>query len=116
MNTKKFSGRPRTSKPESYHHLKNVEIEYDNGRVATHVTAIMREGDDGKMYAAFSECSSRDQFCYRTGRSIARRKWFNGDRVEIPSRKFEDVFSAGGYSAWVKPAAVAGDIFCADCA
>lgn len=91
------SGRIRTSKPERYHHFRDADVEHDNGRVAAHVTAFVREGDDGQMYASFAECDSRDQFNRKRGRTIARRKWFQKNYTPVNSTKFEEVFCAGGY-------------------
>lgn len=95
---KKFTGRVRTSKPERYHHLRNVEIEYDNGRTVTNVTAFIRQDDSGQWCASFAECDSRDHFDRRRGRCVARRKWFQGNRVLVKSPEFDTVFRAGEYN------------------
>lgn len=61
---------------ERYYHFRNVEMDYDNGREVRDVTAFVRKDHDDKYYVAYAECDARDGFCRRTGRTVARRKWF----------------------------------------
>lgn len=97
--------RRRTTKPERYHHLRDIELQYQNGREVAHVTAFIREDNEGKLCASFAECDARDQFDRKRGRVVARRKWFNNDRVPVASANFSDVFTAGGYGDEIKVAA-----------
>lgn len=99
-NVKQNTGRIRTSKPERYHHLRYSEgstLEFDNGRKVANVTAFIREGNDGKLYAAFAECDARDPFNRKRGRTVSRRKWFLSKRIPVDSADFDTVFVAGGY-------------------
>lgn len=62
---------------ERFFHFKDVDLELPNGRIIRNVTCFTRKDKtDGKYYASFAECDDRDQFCKRTGRTVARRKWF----------------------------------------
>lgn len=90
-NANPNTGRIRTSKPERYHHLRYGEgstLEFDNGRKVVNVTAFIREGNDGKLYAALA--ASVDD-------TVSRRKWFLSKRIPVDSADFDTVFVAGGY-------------------
>jgi hypothetical protein len=65
---------------ERFVHLRNCNNSYPNGRMVDNVTAFIRT-IDGVDYVSFAETDIRDQFCRKTGRVVARRKWFNGKRV-----------------------------------
>jgi hypothetical protein len=67
---------------ERFVHLRNKFIETGSGRHVRNVTAFVRT-IDGVEYVSFAECDERDQFCRRTGRVIARRKWFQGKRTRL---------------------------------
>lgn len=68
---------------ERFVHLRklNIEIQSTVPRLVNNVTAFIRTDKDGQTYVSFAECDARDQFCRRTGRTIARRKWFQKNRV-----------------------------------
>ena len=72
---------------ERFVHLRNLPypgegVGLKGDRTVTNVTAFVRN-IDGTEYVSFAECDSRDQFCRRTGRVIARRKWFNEKRTPL---------------------------------
>ena len=68
---------PDREADERFFHFKNVDLELDNGRSVGNVTCFVRKDKkDGQYYASFAECDMRDQFNKRTGRTVARRKWF----------------------------------------
>lgn len=58
-------------------------------RNISHVTAFIRT-KDGVDYVSFAECDARDQFNRRRGRTIARRKWFDGKRVVLQDSQVWD--------------------------
>lgn len=71
---------------ERFFHFKNVDQPFENGRVVGNVTCFTRRDKvTGKAYASFAECDERDQFNKRTGRTVARRKWFSSPekRMEV---------------------------------
>jgi hypothetical protein len=68
---------------ERFVHLKGVNMEYDNGRLVRDVTGFVRTDKDGQTYVSFAEGDSRDQFCKARGRTVARRKWFDGKSVPL---------------------------------
>lgn len=75
---------------ERFFHLPGSDIPLgENGRVVNRVTAFSRV-KDGVTYVAFAECDSRDQFCRRTGRNVARRKWFAGKRYPTSAKPSYD--------------------------
>ena len=83
-----------TTTLEVFHHNRNPldrVRSIDPLRIITAETYFVRLAPDGKLYAAVAECSVLDQFSRKAGRSIARRKWFQGKRWEVTSPKFEDV-------------------------
>jgi hypothetical protein len=43
-------------------------------------TAFYRMEDDGKWYVSIALCCMKDQFCRKTGRQVARRKYFQGKK------------------------------------
>lgn len=63
-------------------HLRDVNMQYDNGRTVKNVTAFVRR-IDGVDYVSFAENDERDQFSRRVGRTVARRKWFQNKRVPL---------------------------------
>lgn len=99
--SKKSHPHRSTKVPEYFFHMRNVSIPRRNGRVVSDVTAFVRRGPDGVLYAAFAECDQRDQFCREAGRRTARRKWFTMDSQPMVVRpdpirnapRYEDVFS-----------------------
>jgi hypothetical protein len=97
MNTEKKANHPHRSPDreanERFVHLRDNKqnregMEYKRGRHVSDVTAFIRTAN-GVDYVSFAECDSRDQFCRKTGRVVARRKWFNEKRV--PLREIEVV-------------------------
>lgn len=68
---------PDREADERFFHFKNVDQPFENGRVVGNVTCFTRRDKvSGQAYASFAECDERDQFNKRTGRTVARRKWF----------------------------------------
>jgi hypothetical protein len=93
MNTEKKANHPHRSPDreanERFVHLRNVDnLTPGRKRVVRNVTAFVRT-INGVDYVSFAECDSRDQFCRKTGRVVARRKWFNEKRY--PLREIEVV-------------------------
>lgn len=79
----------RSTKPgtdEMFFHLRNVDVEYPNGRFVEDVTAFIRRDKDGQSYVSFAERDIRDQFCRSRGRTVSRRKWFQNKRVKLDDR------------------------------
>ncbi len=73
---------------ERFYHFKDVDLELENGRAVGNVTCFVRfDKKDGKYYASFAECDMRDQFNKRTGRTVARRKWFRNPEKRMPISK-----------------------------
>jgi hypothetical protein len=73
---------------ERFFHIKprnegEVWVLNDGQRTISRITAFTRKDKDGKVYASYAECDERDQFCKRVGRTVARRKWFAGKRIEL---------------------------------
>jgi hypothetical protein len=73
---------------ERFVHLREVDFPSRNGRVIGDVTAFIRTsrphgGTPGVEYVSFAECDARDQFCRKTGRVVARRKWFQNKSVPL---------------------------------
>jgi hypothetical protein len=75
-----FVRSPNREANERFVHLRKVDRLYTNGRRVNNVTAFIRT-IDGEDFASFAENDERDQFCKRTGRNVARRKWFQGKRT-----------------------------------
>ena len=72
---------------ERFYHFQNVDLELENGRSVGNVTCFVRfDKKLGSHFASFAECDMRDQFNKRTGRVVARRKWFRSPekRMSIP--------------------------------
>lgn len=69
---------PDKDADEQFYHLRDVNQTYTNGRTVAHATAFVRKGADGLYAVAIAECDERDQFDRRRGRTVARRKWFQG--------------------------------------
>lgn len=84
MNTKRtpFVRSPNREANERFVHLRNVNLVLPNKRTVKHVTAFIRT-NEGADFVSFAENDARDQFCKRTGRTVARRKWFVGKRVPL---------------------------------
>lgn len=80
-----------TTTPERFFHKRNV-FEEIQGRMVAHLTVFMRQDKDGKWYASRAECDVRDQFCRHAGRVIARRKWFQGKKREVPEPTYEHAY------------------------
>lgn len=91
-----------TTVPEFFFHMRDARIPRRNGRTVSDVTAFVRRGPDGQLYATFAECDSRDQFDREVGRRTARRKWFTSESTPMIVKpdairnapRYEDVFAA----------------------
>lgn len=84
-----------TTTPERYFHIRSFAVagKPSNPRGVQAITAFARQDKDGKWYISQAECDYRDQFCRKTGRTVARRKWFAGKRTESPVEPtYESVF------------------------
>lgn len=89
---------------ERYYHMRDLDVTYDNrDRVVTDATFFVRQDKDGKYYLSVAECDSRDQFCRKRGRTIARRKWFQGRRIPIAEEgiNFETILYKYMHENWV---------------
>lgn len=75
-NNKPVNPHKSTTHKEKYFHLDVV----DSPRFS-HATVFAREEvpGSGDWRFAVALCHKNDQFCRRTGRSVARRKYFNDD-------------------------------------
>lgn len=90
-----------TTADERYYHFR-FENQPQTGvakkiRSLSAVTAFARQDKEGNWFVSYAECDSRDQFCRRTGRNVARRKWFAGKRSSISEPSFDNCL--GSYSA-----------------
>jgi hypothetical protein len=88
-----------TKVKETYHHARNVSVlvfgdKPGDTRVVDNATAFIRPDKSGQLYASFAECDSRDQFNRKVGRTVARRKWFAGNRVAVAGDDFPTVFAS----------------------
>jgi hypothetical protein len=75
---------PDREADERFFHFKDVDLEMSNGRQVGNVTCFTRRDKvSGQHYASFAECDMRDQFCKRSGRTVARRKWFRSPEKRL---------------------------------
>lgn len=81
-----------TTHEEGYMHLRKEEPVTDEIRAKT---IFLRKEADGLWYSTEATCVVWDQFCRRTGRQIARRRYFRWpqDRVAYGKErpKFNEV-------------------------
>jgi hypothetical protein len=80
-----------TTTPEAFHHSR-ASFDADHGRKVQARTAFVRQDRDGQWYVSYAECDERDQFCKKAGRQVARRKWFDGKRVQTTGPSYEEAF------------------------
>lgn len=66
MNTVNHKPHKSTTHEELFFHVENRG------------TVFFRKEDDGEWRASYALRDKRDQFCRKTGRTIARRKYFQG--------------------------------------
>ena len=92
---KQLSHRSTKADERYYHHKYQVQpvTGVKDKRSLSAVTAFARQDKDGIWYVAHAECDSRDQFCRRVGRNVARRKWFNGKRVPLEEINYESALA-----------------------
>lgn len=60
------------------------------GEVVNGATLFARQESNGLWYGAVSFCSLSDNFCRKTGRTQARRKYFKGLRFSLGSEPTGD--------------------------
>ena len=70
--------RKSTTNEERY-----VHVRLPDDVSSSHATIFARKEDDGVWYVGASLCSRLDQFCRRTGRHVARRRYFQGRRAQF---------------------------------
>lgn len=70
---------------ERFFHINTGELPVGRGRTVQRITAFTRTTPGG-TFVSFAECDSRDQFCKKVGRNVARRKWFAGKRYPIRNK------------------------------
>jgi len=72
------AGRPHksTTHEERFYHFRESSVV--NGKKVKGATAFCRKDGDGWLVSA-AFCSARDNWCKATGRTIARRHFFNGN-------------------------------------
>ena len=77
-----------TTHRERYYH---IHLSLDESEHYQAYTLFAREEDPGSNVWRFgySLCHRNDQFCRRTGRAIARRRYFN-ERDTLSAMKLED--------------------------
>lgn len=72
-----------TTTPERYFHIRHFGVsgKPTDPRGIQAVTFFARQDKEGNWLISHAECDYRDQFCRKTGRTVARRKWFAGKRI-----------------------------------
>lgn len=84
--------RSTTVEERFYHQRFNTpRVSGDGKREISHVTAFARPDKEGNWAVSYAECDHRDQFSRRQGRSIARRKYFQGKKFRLDSPTYDDV-------------------------
>lgn len=82
-----------TTHEEKYFHIRDRDDGGSDGTVF-----FRKEGE--QWYGSAALCHEKDNFCRRTGRSIARRKYFQGKKfeVEVPDTDtaYEVMYAAMG--------------------
>ena len=91
---KQLSHRSTKADERYYHHKYQTKPTVgQRDRQLSAVTAFARQDKDGTWYVAYAECDSRDQFCRRVGRNVARRKWFAGKRTPLEEINYESALA-----------------------
>lgn len=79
-----------TTHDERFYHVK---IPLNNGAVhllqEKRATVFFRKESDGTVHASLALCHDNDQFNRRLGRTVSRRKYFQGKRHKVEEMSYE---------------------------
>lgn len=79
-----------TTHNERFYHV-NIDVGAGNMRLleSKRATVFFREESDGTINASIALCHDSDQFNRRVGRSVSRRKYFQGKRRKVEEMSYE---------------------------
>lgn len=68
--------------PEMYFQITQPHTD-KKGKKYKAATAFARVGNDGEWCTTLVRCSEEDNFCRKTGRTMAKRHWFNPEKFPV---------------------------------
>lgn len=75
-----------TTHDERFYH---VNATLGGVSIEKRATVFFRKEDDGTVHASLALCHDNDQFNRRVGRSVSRRKYFQGKRRKVEEMSYE---------------------------